>query len=50
MKKFAIWKDHKVVGYIELTEEQKDTLNKIPNINVYFGFDEITAPEKYGKG
>lgn len=30
MEKCAIWKDHKVVGYIELTEEQKKTLNRVP--------------------
>lgn len=29
MEKCAIWKDHKVVGYIDLTEEQKRILNKV---------------------
>lgn len=47
MKKYAIWKDHKVVGYIELTEEQKETLNKIPGIGVYFGFDRVTQSDRY---
>lgn len=45
--KCAIWKDHKVVGYIDLTEEQKRILNKVPGIGVYFGFDRTTRPEKY---
>ena len=30
MKKYAIWKNHKVIGYIELTEEQRQLLNGIP--------------------
>lgn len=37
MEKCAIWKDHKVVGYIDLTEEQKRILK----------FDRTTRPEKY---
>lgn len=49
MKKFAIWKDKQVIGYIELTEEQKNELNKIKDIGVYFGFDRTTNPEKYCK-
>lgn len=47
MGKYAIWKNHKVVGYIELTEEQKRISNKVPGIGVYFGFDRTTRPEKY---
>jgi len=46
MKNFAIWKDKKVIGYIELTPEQASKLNNI-NIGVYFGFDQVTVPEKY---
>jgi hypothetical protein len=49
MEKCAIWKDHKVVGYIDLTEEQKGILNKIPGIGVYFGFDRTTRPDKYAE-
>lgn len=49
MKKYAIWKNHKVIGYIELTEEQRQLLNGIPGIGVYFGFDKVTQPEKYVK-
>lgn len=46
MKKYAIWKNHKVIGYINMTEEQKEKLNKM-QIGVYFGFDKFTNPEKY---
>lgn len=49
MKRYAIWKNHKVIGYIELTEEQRQLLNGIPGIGVYFGFDKVTQPEKYVK-
>lgn len=47
MEKFAIWKDHKVIGYIELTETQRQTLNGISGIDVYFGYDKVTRPEMY---
>ena len=47
MKKYAIWKNQLVIGYIYLTEEQKNTLNSIPNIGIYIGFDRVTNPEKY---
>lgn len=47
MKKYAIWKNHKVIGYIKLTEEQRQLLNGILGIGVYFGFDKVTQPEKY---
>lgn len=49
MKKCAIWKNHKVVVYIDLTEEQKRILNEVPGIGVYFGFDRTTRLEKYAK-
>lgn len=47
MEKYAIWKNHEVIGYIELTDEQKEHLNGIPGIDVYFGFDKVTKPERY---
>lgn len=47
MRKYAIWKNHEVIGYIELTEEQKETLNGTHGIDVYFGFDKMTEPERY---
>ena len=47
MKKYAIWKGNKVVGYIELTEEQANTLNRNTETGLYFGFDRVTSPEKY---
>lgn len=49
MKKYAIWKNHKVIGYIELTEEQKEQLNGTHGIDVYFGFDDKLKPEIYEK-
>ena len=47
MKTYAIWKDRKVVDYIQLTEEQATHLNGIKDIGVYFGFDSKTNPKKY---
>lgn len=47
MEKFAIWKDKEVIGYIDLTEEQRAVLNNTKGINVYFGFDKITRPDMY---
>lgn len=49
MEKYAIWKNHRVIGYIELTEEQKEQLNGTRGINVYFGFDYELKPEMYEK-
>lgn len=46
MKTYAIWKNHVVIGYIELTEQQAGTLNRIQN-DMYFGFDKMTNPENY---
>lgn len=46
MKTYAIWKDRKVIGYIQLTKEQKNTLNNIDNIGVRFDFDDVTSPER----
>lgn len=49
MKKYAIWKDKKVVGYIEMTEEQRNIINSIQDIGIYIGFDKATRPEMYCK-
>lgn len=35
-EKYAIWKE-KIIGHIDLAEEQKEALNSIKGINVYFG-------------
>ena len=37
----------KVIGYIDLTEEQRGRLNSIHGIGIYIGFDFKTNPEKY---
>lgn len=47
METYAIWKNHEVIGYIDLTEDQKEKLNGTPGIDVYFGFDRITRPDMY---
>lgn len=47
MKLYAIWKDKKVIGYINLTEEQAITLNNNKEIGLYIGFDEVINPEIY---
>lgn len=47
MIKFAIWKDHKVIRYIDLTEEQRQTLNGTQGIDVYFGYDRFLRPDLY---
>lgn len=49
MEKYAIWKNHKVIGYIDLTNEQKEQLNGTHGIDVYFGFDDRLKPEMYEK-
>jgi hypothetical protein len=48
METYAIWKCHEVIGYIELTHEQKEKLNSM-DLGLYIGFDEITNPEKYSE-
>lgn len=47
MKKYAIWKNKRVIGYVELTESQAEILNNTSDIGVYFGFDKKTNPERY---
>lgn len=47
MKKYAIWQNGKVIGYVEMPQESARKLNEIKGIGVYLGFDETTAPEKY---
>ncbi len=42
MKHFAIWKDHKVIGYCMMDEETRNALNSMPNAGVYYGIDEHT--------
>ena len=50
MKKYAIWKDHKVIGYVDMPEESAERLNGTKNIGIYLGFDKTIAPEKYAGG
>ncbi len=46
-KKYAVWKDHSVIGYVSLSEDQKNELNSLPGIGIYIGIDKKTNPEKY---
>lgn len=36
LEKYPVWKGHKIIGYVELTEEQKEALNSIEEIGVCF--------------
>lgn len=47
MKKYAVWKDGIVIDYIELTEDQTKTLNRMFNFDIFIGFDKHTNPEYY---
>lgn len=47
IKTFAIWRNAKVVGYCDITQETADRANKAENATFYFGFDCVTNPEKY---
>ena len=47
LKKYAIWRNHKVIGYCEINKEAADKANKSTNAVFYFGFDRVTHPEKY---
>lgn len=49
MNKYAIWQNKQVVGYIEMTEEQKNIINAIHGIGIYIGHDGTTKPELYCK-
>ena len=40
----AVWKDHKVVGYVCLTDKQTEELNSLKGIDIYIGFDRKTNP------
>ena len=46
-KKFAIWRDHKVIGYCNITSKAAKKANCASNAEFYFGFDKVTNPEKY---
>lgn len=47
VKKFAIWRNHKVIGYCEITERARQKANGARNAEFYFGFDPVTKPENY---
>lgn len=46
-KKFAIWRNHKVIGYCEITEKARQKNNGASNAAFYIGFDPITNPKMY---
>ena len=47
LKKYAIWRNHKVIGYCDLDEKTAQKANKANNSVFWFGFDKTTNPEKY---
>lgn len=47
VKKYAIWHNHKVIGYCEITKSAAEKANGASNAEFYFGFDRTIAPEKY---
>ena len=47
VEKFAIWRNHKVVGYCEITEKARQKNNGANNAIFYIGHDAVTNPEKY---
>ena len=47
LKKYAIWRNHEVIGYCEINKATADKANKANNAYFYFGFDKVTNPEKY---
>lgn len=49
--KYAVYKNNQIMGHINLTTEQKDTLNQIPGINITVlpAPENETAPEHTGK-
>lgn len=49
VRKFAIWRNHKVIGYCEITKRAADKANGASNAEFYFGFDPVTNPKMYKK-
>ena len=47
LKKYAIWRNHEVIGYCEIDKATADKANKANNAYFYLGFDKVTNPEKY---
>ena len=47
LKKYAIWRNHEVIGYCEIDKAAADKANKANNAYFYLGFDKVTNPEKY---
>ena len=47
LKKYAIWRNHEVIGYCDITEKAAKHANGASNAKFYFGFDRVTNPEKY---
>lgn len=47
VKKFAIWRNHKVIGYCEITERARQKANGANNAEFYFGFDSVTKPDMH---
>lgn len=46
VQKFAIWRNHEVIGYCEITKKAAEKANAANNAAFYFGFDENTRGGK----
>lgn len=47
VKTYAIWRNRKVIGYCDITENTADKANRSVHLAYYFGDDRVTNPEKY---
>lgn len=47
LEKYAIWRNHKVIGYCEITKKSAEKANGANNAVFYFGFDKTTKPYMY---
>ena len=47
VKKYAIWRNHKVIGYCEITKKARQKNNGASNAEFYIGYDPMTKPEMY---
>ena len=45
MNYFAIWHNHKVIGYCKMSQTDADMLNEIESTVLYFGFDSFSKSE-----
>lgn len=44
---YAIWHKHDVIGYCTMSRETATKLNGMSGTILYFGYDQVTHPERY---